>query len=86
MRLEIGRHAGDRVRKVAGVDIFERAGGLRPRTRGGAPAGTGGNVDGALTRKMWEQKGYDGGSVTLLKRDGSPYPGSPFTGRDLPGP
>jgi hypothetical protein len=24
MCLEIGRHAGDRVRKVAGVDVFER--------------------------------------------------------------
>jgi hypothetical protein len=25
MRLEIGRHAGDRVRKVASLDVFERS-------------------------------------------------------------
>lgn len=35
---------------------------------------------------MWEQKGASGGSVTLLKPDGTPYPGSPFTGGGLPGP
>ena len=52
----------------------------------GLVAKTGGNVDETLTRKMWEQNGRDGGSVTLLKPDGSPYPGSPFTGGGLPGP
>src|SRR5215813_6868357 len=40
-----------------------------------------------LTKTMSEQKGgKTGGSVTLLRPDGSPYPGSPFTGRGLPGP
>jgi hypothetical protein len=52
----------------------------------GLVAKTGGNVDETLTRKMWEQNGRDGGSVSLLKPDGSPYPGSPFTGGGLPGP
>ena len=36
---------------------------------------------------MFEQKGGpDGGSVSLLKADGSEFPGSPFTGGGLPGP
>jgi hypothetical protein len=35
---------------------------------------------------MCEQRGTDGGSVALLKPDGTPYPGSPFTGGGLPGP
>ncbi|HEY2117604.1 MAG TPA: hypothetical protein VGH37_00330 [Candidatus Acidoferrum sp.] len=40
-----------------------------------------------LTRTMSEQKGgAKGGSVTLLRPDGSPYAGSPFTGGGLPGP
>ena len=40
-----------------------------------------------LTKTMSEQKGGRfGGSVTLLRPDGSPYPGSPFTGGGLPGP
>ena len=40
-----------------------------------------------LTKTMSEQKGGRfGGSVTLLKPDGSPYPGSPFSGGGLPGP
>jgi hypothetical protein len=40
-----------------------------------------------LTKTMSEQKGgKTGGSVTLLRPDGSPYPGSPFTGGGLPGP
>jgi hypothetical protein len=30
--------------------------------------------------------GHDGGSVTLLRPNGSQYPGSPFTGGGLPGP
>src|SRR5262245_17236454 len=38
-----------------------------------------------LTRTMSKQKGSDG-SVTLLRPDGSQYPGSPFTGGGLPGP
>ncbi|HZT20379.1 MAG TPA: hypothetical protein VFA23_13315 [Dongiaceae bacterium] len=48
---------------------------------------TGGNYDERLARIMFEQKGGpDGGSVTLLRPDGSEYPGSPFTGGGLPGP
>ena len=40
-----------------------------------------------LTKTMSEQKGGQfGGSVNLLKPDGTPYPGSPFTGGGLPGP
>jgi hypothetical protein len=36
---------------------------------------------------MFERKGgRDGGSVTLLRPDGSEFPGSPFTGGSLPGP
>jgi hypothetical protein len=38
-----------------------------------------------LTTTMSRQKGSDG-SVTLLRPDGSQYPGSPFTGGGLPGP
>ena len=38
-----------------------------------------------LTKTMSEQKG-GGGSVTLLKPDGTPFPGSPFKGGGLPGP
>ena len=48
---------------------------------------TGGNFDEVLTRHMFKQQGgHDGGSVTLLRPDGSEYPGSPFTGGGLPGP
>ena len=48
---------------------------------------TGGNGDEALTRQMSKQTGgSDGGSVTVLKPDGSQFPGSPFTGGGLPGP
>jgi streptogramin lyase len=40
-----------------------------------------------LTKVMSEQKGgKEGGSVVLLKPDGSQFPGSPFTGNSLPGP
>jgi hypothetical protein len=40
-----------------------------------------------LTKTMSEQKGgRRGGSMILLRPDGSPYPGSPFTGGSLPGP
>jgi len=38
-----------------------------------------------LVRTMSKQKGRDG-SVTLLRPDGTQYPGSPFTGGGLPGP
>ena len=48
---------------------------------------TGGNADEALTRQMLKQQGGpDGGSVSLLRPDGTPYPGSPFVGGGLPGP
>ncbi len=48
---------------------------------------TGGNADEVLTRAMAKQTGgWDGGSVTLLRPDGTEYPGSPFTGGGLPGP
>jgi hypothetical protein len=40
-----------------------------------------------LTKTMSEQKGGRfGGSVNLLKPDGTPFPGSPFTSGGLPGP
>src|SRR5262245_34565469 len=38
-----------------------------------------------MVRTMSKQKGRDG-SVTLLRPDGTQYPGSPFTGGGLPGP
>jgi hypothetical protein len=48
---------------------------------------SGGNFDEYLTRTMFKQKGApDGGSVSVLRPDGSGYPGSPFTGGGLPGP
>ena len=47
---------------------------------------TGGNADEALTMQMFRQTGRDGGSVTLLRLDGSQFPGSPFTGGGLPAP
>jgi hypothetical protein len=48
---------------------------------------TGGNFDEKLARTMFEQKGgADGGSVSLLRPDGSEFPGSPFIGGGLPGP
>ena len=47
----------------------------------------GGNADESLTRQMWhKQGGPDGGSVALLRPDGTQYPGSPFTGGGLSGP
>ena len=46
----------------------------------------GGNPDPILTRAMSKQTASDGGSVTLLKPDGSKFPGSPFTAGGLPGP
>ena len=40
-----------------------------------------------LTKVMSEQKGGRfGGSVNLLRPDGAPFPGSPFTGGGLSGP
>jgi len=41
-----------------------------------------------MTKTMSTQRGgtEDGGSVTLLRPDGTQYPGSPFAGRSLPGP
>jgi len=40
-----------------------------------------------LTKTMSEQKGgKTGGSITVLRPDGTPFPGSPFTGGSLPGP
>ncbi len=41
-----------------------------------------------LTKQMSEQKGgtMNGGSVTLLRPDGTQFPGSPFKSRGLPGP
>ena len=41
-----------------------------------------------LTKTMSQQKGgtMNGGSVTVLRPDGTPYPGSPFKSSGLPGP
>jgi streptogramin lyase len=40
-----------------------------------------------LTKTMSRQTGgREGGSMVLLRPDGAPYPGSPFTGGSLPGP
>jgi hypothetical protein len=50
-----------------------------------ARAALGGNPDEVLTRAVGKQRGGDG-SVTLLRPDGSEYPGSPFRGGGLPGP
>lgn len=48
---------------------------------------SGGNYDEVLVRSMFKQQGGpNGGSVSLLRPDGSEYPGSPFTGGGLPGP
>ncbi len=46
----------------------------------------GGNGDEVLTRAMAKQTGADGGSVSLLRPDGTHFPGSPFTAGGLPGP
>ncbi|HTY41126.1 MAG TPA: hypothetical protein VMH79_04565 [Thermoanaerobaculia bacterium] len=46
----------------------------------------GGNGDEKLTHAMAKQTAKDGGSVTLLRPDGSQFPGSPFTNGGLPGP
>lgn len=53
----------------------------------GVVQATGGDVDERLTRTMFAQRGGpDGGGVTLLRPDGTPFPGSPFSGYALPGP
>jgi hypothetical protein len=46
----------------------------------------GGNPDPILSRAMSQQTSSDGGSITLLRPDGTQYPGSPFTAGGLPGP
>ena len=44
-------------------------------------------MDYMATTMSTQQGGTDhSGSVTLLRPDGTPYPGSPFTGGGLPGP
>ena len=61
--------------------------GLAKLAEAGLVAKTGGNFDEFITHTMFDQKGgRDGGSVTLLRPDGSEYPGSPFIGGGLPGP
>ena len=48
---------------------------------------SGGDYAHTVAYTMFEQKGgKDGGSVTLLRPDGTEYPGSPFIGGGLPGP
>lgn len=38
----------------------------------------GGNIDRTLAYSMFEQKGGpDGGSISLFRPDGTPFPGSP---------
>jgi len=53
-------------------------------------AKTGGNPDRLLTQTLAAQSfgglGTGGGSVAMLKPDGTPAPGSPFSGPSLPGP
>ena len=49
-------------------------------------AKTGHNFDRVLTEAMRTQEGgHYSGSVDPLKPDGTPFPGSPFTGGGLPG-
>jgi hypothetical protein len=48
---------------------------------------TGGDAAERAARTLFNQRGgWDGGSVTLLRPDGSEFPGSPFTGGGLPAP
>ncbi len=55
--------------------------GIRLKLEGVAPASD------YLTSTMSKQRGGShGGSVTLLRPDGTPFPGSPFKGGGLPGP
>jgi hypothetical protein len=60
--------------------------GLAVLEQAGEALKTGRNADEVLTRAMAKQTSADGGSVTVLRPDGSQYPGSPFTGGGLPGP
>jgi hypothetical protein len=60
--------------------------GLAKLAEVGVTMETGGDFDERLTRIMLAQTGTDGGSVALLRPDGTPYLGSPFTGGGLPGP
>ena len=55
--------------------------GVRVKTKGVAAASD------YLTKTMSEQNGgRNGGSVTVLRPDGTQYPGSPFSSAGLPGP
>jgi hypothetical protein len=55
--------------------------GVRLKTEGVAAASD------YLTKTMSEQQGgKKGGTITVLRPDGTPYPGSPFMGGGLPGP
>ena len=48
---------------------------------------TTGSGDEIMAKSMFKQTGgWSSGSVTLLRPDGSQFPGSPFTGANLPGP
>ena len=47
---------------------------------------TGGNADEALTTQMFHEASSNGGSVTLLRPDGSQFAGSPFAGGALLAP
>ena len=49
-------------------------------------AGVAAASDYLTTTMSKQQGGRDGGSVTLLRPDGTQYPGSPFKGGGLPGP
>ncbi len=61
--------------------------GLERLAKIGVVLALGGNYDKTLAYTMFNQHGGpDGGSVTLLRPDGTEYPGSPFTGGSLPGP
>ena len=60
---------------LADMDVRAKFGGVVP------------GMDYMTTTMSTQQGGTDhSGSVTLLRPDGTPYPGSPFTGGGLPGP
>jgi hypothetical protein len=60
---------------LADMDVHAKLGGVVP------------GMDYMTTTMSTQQGGTDhSGSVTLLRPDGTPYPGSPFTGGGLPGP
>jgi hypothetical protein len=74
-------------RAIAGYRFGSGLRGLAKMVELGLVLKSGGNLDKKLTYTMFEQKGgKDGGSVTLLRPDGTEYPGSPFIGDGLPGP